>query len=124
MLDSMITQKMKFLTAIAAVLALVIYFSISYSNSLHRKTIGKMISQGALIVDVRTPAEFSSGHFNGAINIPLGDIEKKLSLLDVKYDPIIVYCRTGNRSSKAKRILERHGFTRVVNGGGLNDMQK
>jgi len=118
------TQKIKILAVLAAGLALLIYISISYSNNQHRKKIDKMISQGALIVDVRTPEEFSSGHVNGAINIPLAEIEKKLSLFGDKNKPIVVYCRTGNRSSRAKKILERNGYTIVENGGGLKDMQK
>ena len=60
-----------------------------------------------IIVDVREEVEFKSGHILGAINIPLGEIED--SNLD-QDKTIIVYCRSGNRSSKAKEQLEELGY--------------
>jgi len=86
------------------------------------ETIGKRINGGALVVDVRTPVEFSSGNYSGAVNIPLSEIESRLWEFGSKNRPIVVYCRTGNRSFHAKALLEKHGFTDVSNGGGLKDM--
>jgi len=85
-------------------------------------TIRKWISGGALIVDVRTTQEFSSGNYKGSINIPLADVEKELARFGSKDRHIVVYCRTGNRSGKAKELLEKHGFKYVLNGGGLSTM--
>lgn len=69
----------------------------------------------AFIVDVRTPAEFASGHFDNAINIPLDELESALKQFE-GHEQIIVYCRSGSRSGRAKEILESHGFTDVING--------
>lgn len=65
-----------------------------------------LVSQGAIIVDVRTPAEFKSGHIKGSINIPLDIIRSKAEELKKKHKPIITCCRSGNRSSMARGILE------------------
>lgn len=75
------------------------------------------ISKGALIVDVRTPEEFAGGHYANAINIPVDQVESRLADFGAdKGRPIIVYCRSGNRSSMAQRILQQNGFAQVLNG--------
>ncbi|MDA9191423.1 rhodanese-like domain-containing protein [bacterium] len=73
-----------------------------------------------LIVDVRTPEEFATGHYPGAINIPHDNIVdgiRELSVAD--NDPIVLYCRTGNRSGQAEQALAAEGFSAAVNAGGL-----
>ena len=83
-----------------------------------------LVASGALLVDVRTPGEFSGGHIKGALNIPVGSItagiEKKAK---DKSKPIIVYCHSGARSGSAKKALIRAGHTNVVNGGSLHRMR-
>ena len=78
--------------------------------------ITEAIREGAYLVDVRTPAEFSAGSVRGAVNIPLSEIKNKLSKFKGKKN-IIVFCRSGSRSGEAKRILEQNGFQNVINGG-------
>ncbi|KGL47053.1 sulfurtransferase [Porphyromonas gulae] len=80
------------------------------------KALTEAIRNGAFLVDVRTPGEFASGSVSGAVNIPLDRIASRLDELKNK-KTIIVFCRSGNRSSQAKSILERNGFTNVLNGG-------
>lgn len=65
-----------------------------------------------VILDVRTDAEFREGHIEGAINIPVGELEGRLGELD-RGDEMLVYCRTGNRSSTAVGILEENDFTKI-----------
>ncbi|MDH3327120.1 MAG: rhodanese-like domain-containing protein [Gammaproteobacteria bacterium] len=82
-----------------------------------------MIKQGALLVDVRTPGEFKSGHLPGARLIPLDTISSKISAFGSdKSRPIVVYCKSGSRSSRAESILKAAGFTNVLNGGGYNSL--
>lgn len=95
-----------------------------YAGTDRPNDISSWIKNGALIVDVRTPAEFENAHFPGAINIPLQDIEKRINEFGPRDGRIIVYCRTGNRSGKAKTFLESRGYKNVLNGGGLQDMLK
>ncbi len=65
-----------------------------------------------VILDVRTDEEFRDGHIGGAINIPVGELEGRLGELD-RDDEMLVYCRTGNRSSTAVGILEENDFTKI-----------
>lgn len=79
----------------------------------------QMINDGALLVDVRTPREYNAGHLPNAKLIPISQVESRLEEFGGdKNRPIVVYCASGGRSGKAKGILESHGFTNVVNGGG------
>ena len=79
-------------------------------------------SNEPLIVDVRTPQEFTGGAYPGAINIPLDEIQKHLSKFGSPSREIIVYCASGARSAYAQRILQQLGFTNVKNGGGIMQM--
>ena len=74
------------------------------------------------VVDVRETGEFASGHYRGAINIPLGIIPLRLDEFKSMQGPIVVYCRSGNRSGMAMMLLKQAGITEVYNGGGINDM--
>lgn len=78
--------------------------------------LAEVINDGAYLVDVRTPGEFSMGHVKGSVNIPLDVIASKTAQLKNKKN-IVVFCQSGGRSSAAKSILEKNGFTNVVNGG-------
>lgn len=72
-----------------------------------------------LLLDVRTPAEYKSGYIPTADNLPLQVIENQLPAVP-KDSLLILYCRSGNRSAQAKRILEKAGYTKVVDFGGIN----
>lgn len=78
--------------------------------------IENLIKEGAFLVDVRTPSEFAQGNVKGSTNIPLDQVKSQLTKFKGK-GHIIVFCRSGNRSSQAKAILERNGFKNVTNGG-------
>lgn len=69
-----------------------------------------------LILDVRTPNEYHSGHIEGAKLIPLQQLEDRLSEIEKhSNEPILVYCRSGNRSTVASEILIRNGFKKLYN---------
>ncbi|MBY5992948.1 rhodanese-like domain-containing protein [Ferrimonas balearica] len=83
------------------------------------------ISQGALIVDVRTPEEFAEGHLPGAVNLPHGEIERRAGELGVGPEQtIVVYCRSGRRSGLAIGEFAAAGYLEVHNGGGLEEMRE
>jgi phage shock protein E len=88
-------------------------------------TAKKLIAEGAPVLDVRTPEEFSGGHLPQATNMPLQTIDPaavdKLVGGD-KTKPVVVYCSKGGRAQKAKEKLEAAGYTHVVNGGGYDDL--
>lgn len=74
------------------------------------------------VVDVRETGEFASGHYAGAINIPLGIVPLRIDEFKEMNGPIVVYCRSGNRSGMAMNLLKQAGLSEVYNGGGLHDM--
>ena len=90
------------------------------------KSAGKLreILPRALVVDVRTVAEFRSGHFTGAMNVPVEKIAKSANRLGDKVTPKIIYCATGSRARQAVRIMKSMGFSSVYIGGTLAQMQK
>ena len=79
----------------------------------------KLVGEGAVILDVRTPSEFESGHIKGSRNLPLDRIQSQLSEIKKLNKPIITVCRSGGRSAAAKSILASAGLT-VYNGGPWN----
>ena len=85
--------------------------------------LASVIKEGAFLVDVRTPGEFADGHVKGSVNIPLDRIPGQLAAFKGKKN-VIVFCRSGNRSSQAKSILEQNGFTNVVNGGTWDNVSR
>jgi len=83
----------------------------------------ELVQQGAIILDVRSKAEFSGGHIKGAINIPVNVLNQHLGQLKDKNTAIITYCASGMRSASAKSILKSNGYTSVHNGGAWSSLQ-
>lgn len=75
------------------------------------------------LLDVRSVQEYNEGYINGAISIPLFELEKKAEkILKNKNQKIIVYCKSGARSIKAIKILIKKGYTKLYNlEGGLEN---
>ncbi len=78
----------------------------------------------AKLLDVRSPQEYKEGHLNGAVNIPLYELEACCDCkLNKKNEPIIVYCQSGTRSKKAIKILKNYGYSNLYHlKGGLNEI--
>lgn len=79
------------------------------------RSVSKAIKEGALLVDVRSPSEFSKGHVKGSVNIPLDQVATQLNKFTDQRS-IVVFCESGLRSRRAKAILNRNGFQNVING--------
>ncbi len=78
-----------------------------------------------VILDVRTPDEYSEGHIEKSVNIDFNanDFKTKINELD-KNKTYLVYCRSGNRSSKAIKVMEQLGFKEAYNIGSIMNWQK
>ena len=75
-----------------------------------------------IILDVRTPEEFSEKHIPGAINVANETIgSEEIPELPDKDQLILVYCRSGNRSKQASEKLVALGYTNIIEFGGIND---
>lgn len=83
----------------------------------------QLMQDGAMIIDVRTPGEFSSGHIKNSINIPVDKLPHQLNKLKSKEKPIITCCASGMRSAAARNILKSNGFAYVYNGGAWHSLQ-
>lgn len=77
---------------------------------------------GYIILDVRRPDEFASGHIPGAINVPNEEIgDEDVPQLPDKDQLILIYCRSGNRSKQAAKKLIALGYTNLIEFGGIMD---
>lgn len=75
-------------------------------------------AQDHTLLDVRTAEEFAAGYIPGALNISLQDLQQQVDRVPTD-KPVVVYCRSGNRSAFAARILQQAGYTEVYDLGGI-----
>jgi phage shock protein E len=80
----------------------------------------RLVGGGALLLDVRTPAEFAGKHVDGALNIPVQVLGQRLGDVGSKDRPIVVYCQSGGRSARAAVELRAAGYT-VHDLGGIGN---
>jgi rhodanese-related sulfurtransferase len=78
-----------------------------------------LISQGAIVVDVRTSREYKDGHVKGSLNYSLDTLKQHIGELKAKQKPVITVCRSGARSGVAQSMLKDHGVE-AYNGGPWN----
>ena len=76
-------------------------------------------TDGAVLLDVRTPQEYREGHIPGSKNVPLQTIDKISSVAGNKNIPLFVYCYSGGRSRQATSMLQHMGYNNVQNIGGI-----
>ncbi len=81
----------------------------------------KAVNDGGLLLDVRTSGEFNGGHIEGALNIPVGDLQSRLGELGSKDRAIVVYCASGGRSARASKMLRAKGFNEVHDLGSIRN---
>lgn len=82
----------------------------------------EMKAKNAMIIDVRSRAEFQSGHYEKAHNIPLDEISRSIPELKKEGRPIITCCMSGARSGAAQRELQAAGIENVYNGGNWSNV--
>lgn len=85
----------------------------------------RLVGEGALLLDVRTPDEFADRHLDGAKNVPVDALADGVDEIDAlvkdKTTPVVVYCKSGGRAARAKKMLLAAGYTQVTNLGGIDD---
>jgi phage shock protein E len=70
----------------------------------------QLVSFGALLLDVRTQAEFQDGHVTHALNIPVQELPARIREVGPTVRPVVVYCRSGGRSAQAAALLKQAGY--------------
>jgi rhodanese-related sulfurtransferase len=78
----------------------------------------KQAKKPHMLIDVRTPEEFNSGHIPGAVNIDVQVLQQRLKQIP-RDKAVVLYCRSGNRSASAAGMLQRAGYTEVFDLGGI-----
>ena len=78
----------------------------------------------AVIVDVRSQWEYEEEHIPNAKHIPLEEVAFRIPDFRKMEGPVVLYCRSGNRSGMAVRLLKQAGVNNVYNGGGLTDLKQ
>ena len=101
-----------------AIVLLVGFMMMRRSGQVPVKDAQDYMKRGAMVIDVRSPAEFNSGHLSQAYNMPVDEIEGLVAnRIKDKDRFILVHCQTGLRSKKAKDRLERLGYSKVFDMG-------
>jgi phage shock protein E len=108
------------LLIVAAVVVLFLLIQRSQGGGGNVDDMKDLVASGAKLVDVRTPGEFAAGHLDGAVNIPLDLLAQRFKDLGPKDGKIVLYCRSGARSGRAKAMLEQQGFEHVFNLGAMS----
>lgn len=87
-----------------------------YDKNIDMKKLEELKRYNAIIIDVRSPQEYREGHIENSLSIPEYELKKRAETeLANKEQTIILYCSTGNRSRRAKKTLEKLGYTQVYN---------
>ena len=107
------------------ILCVLFFYPTVFAADISPSEVYEKMSQEAILVDVRTQAEFDAGHIQGALHIPLDQLVDRINELEDYQDTgVILYCRSGNRAGKAKDILTKIGYRSVFNAGGYKDLRK
>jgi rhodanese-related sulfurtransferase len=97
---------------------IVAFMRMRRSGQVPEKEGADLVKRGAMVIDVRTPSEFDSGHLSQAFNMPVDEIQSMLpDKVKDRNRVILVHCKTGMRSKKAKDALTRQGYTNVFDMG-------
>ena len=112
-------MEVKIALAVALVLALG-FLMMKRAGDVSPADARRVVAQGGLLLDVRTPEEFADGHLPSAMNIPVQELEARIGELERKDRPIVLYCRSGNRSSHAAGILKNAGYAAVHDLGAMS----
>lgn len=102
----------------------VLFAGLFLVSCVHNRSAGaeahRRVEAGAILVDVRTPEEFAAGHLPGAVNIPVDELPRRFAELGSPEKPLVIYCRSGARSSRAEGLLKERGFQDVFNLGPMS----
>ena len=83
----------------------------------------KLRDNGATILDVRTVKEFNEAHIEGAVNIPVEELKARIAEAKKLKQPVLAHCRSGRRSGRATKILNKAGI-KTYNAGGYKYLIK
>src|SRR5665213_1268605 len=107
---------MNWTTLLIVVVIVAAFLLVAKGGQISAKAAAGYLKKGALVIDVRSPGEFKSGHLTNAINIPLDEIESTLSKrVTDKSHVLLLHCASGMRSGAAQKKLNSLGYTNAFN---------
>ena len=110
---------MNWIYAILLVGAIIAFLLIRRGKQISAKDAKEFLKQGALVIDVRSAGEYTAGHLQRAINIPLSEIETAITRKTKDQDQVLLlHCQSGARSSAAVKKLRALGYEKAYNLGG------
>ncbi|HEY9172292.1 MAG TPA: rhodanese-like domain-containing protein [Verrucomicrobiae bacterium] len=115
---------MKWTLLLIALACLVVVFRLTASSTLPTAVAREHLRKGAVLVDVRTVAEYNAGHLTNAVNIPLDQVTEILpQRVPDKSKVVLLHCRSGRRSGMAEKQLRALGYTNVFNVGSYGQAE-
>lgn len=116
---------MKWTILLVAVAFVSLVLKLKASSTLPAASAREHLKNGALLVDVRTVAEYNAGHLTNAVNIPLDQVQSELPRrVPEKGKVLLLHCRSGRRSGIAEQQLRALGYTNVFNVGSYGQAEK
>ena len=107
------------------ILLIVVFFIVKQRGMANEDQVKSAMQKGAKVIDVRSPQEYASGHLPMAINIPVSELEERVTqLAPDKEQSLLLHCASGMRSGHGKSILERLGYKQVLNVGSYGRAAK
>ena len=114
-------MNMNWTTILIIAVVFAAFLMISKGGQISASDAATYLKHGALVIDVRSPGEFSSGHLTNAINIPLDEIAAVVpQRWPDKKQALLLHCASGMRSGRATELLKKQGYTNVFNLGSLD----
>lgn len=112
---------MNWTTILMIAVVVVALLLLKHAGQVPARDAGRHLQKGALVIDVRSPGEFTSGHLAAAINIPLDEIETALPRqVQDKNQVLLLHCQSGMRSGIAAKKLKAMGYTNAFNLGSYS----
>ena len=112
---------MNWTSVLIVVAILALFYLLKRAGQISHKAAAEHLKHGAMVIDVRTAAEYTAGHLPKAINMPLSEVEALVARkVKDKNSVLLLHCQSGSRSGIAKRRLVAMGYTNTFNLGSYN----
>jgi phage shock protein E len=114
---------MRWLTKLVILCLALMVSQLTFAQEIETQKGLDAIAKGAVVIDVRTGWEWSSGHHPKALHMQNTLLLEKIKTLNLdKNSAIVLYCRSGKRAAQSTKDLQAAGYTNVINAGGLKDV--
>jgi phage shock protein E len=111
-------KSMNTILILTLAVVVVLFLVVKQLGQVKKGAAQEYLKNGALLIDVRSPGEYQSGHITNAINIPVGELEARIAKIAPNKDQVLLlHCASGVRSGMGTKTLKQMGYTKVYNLG-------